>query len=107
MSKENIYLPNPGCEYLGTHYDKDNDVWIIKYRQKPGYWPQVLKDTRIPMPSDDPGKVRRVKIKDGDHCLDTDPVQKAVDSIKKIRKQVDDMVNGTKRRLKGLEGITE
>lgn len=64
MNKNNIYLPNLGCEYIGTEYDKDNDVWIVKYKQKPGMWGMALKDTGVPLPTDDPSKIKKVKVKD-------------------------------------------
>jgi hypothetical protein len=63
MGKETIKLPNLGCSYVRTRYDSERDAWVVEYEQRPGFHPQVICDTGIPLPTEDPNKIRYERVK--------------------------------------------
>lgn len=62
MKKVQITLPNLGCEYAGYDYDKENDVYVVKIRQKPGCHGQAIRTVEVELPTDDPKKIVKRRI---------------------------------------------
>jgi len=48
--KKTLHMPDPGHEYIRHTYNAKSDTMTVQYRQKEGFFPQVLVDTGIPLP---------------------------------------------------------
>ena len=97
--RKTIQLPNSGCIYLGTRYDKENDETVVEYIQLPGRHMQVLKDTGVYCPE---GKVRREKINlmersamgDIGHKAPLDEIARSEDPLGAAKKYFDEASRG-------------
>lgn len=61
--RQTIRLPNPGCHLIGIDYDKEKDVYTIRYGTTPRMHAQVIVDTGISLPTNDPSKIRYERVK--------------------------------------------
>lgn len=52
-----ITLPHLNDRYIRTKYDKERDVWVVKYKSPRGPAMMAIQDTHIPLPTDDSNKI--------------------------------------------------
>jgi len=63
--RDTIKLPHANDRFVGTDYDKERDVWIVKYESPRGMAMQAIQDTHVPLPSNNLDKIVYQDIRTG------------------------------------------